>query len=83
MKRNLAFLFVLALAGLTGACAHTANDNGANRNGVVETNANVGNLNANNAPKDTGVVVNNNGNQNTSGVRPVNANANANGNHNK
>lgn len=81
MKRNLAFLFVLALVGVTGACATTTNDNGANRNGVVETNANVGNLNANNAPPNTGVVVNNNGNQNTSGVRPVNANAN--GNHNK
>ena len=81
MKRKLAFLFVLALVGLTGACANTTNDNGANRNGVVETNANVGNLNANNAPPNTGVVINNNGNQNTSGVRPVNANAN--GNHNK
>ncbi|MGZ8847727.1 MAG: hypothetical protein ACXW3C_14805 [Pyrinomonadaceae bacterium] len=75
MKRNLAFLFVLAMLGLTGACSQTANNN------VVETNANVGNLNANNAPANTGVVVNNNGNQNTSGVRPVNANAN--GNHNK
>lgn len=80
MKRNLIFPLVLALAVVTGACAqHTANDNGANRNGVVETNANVGNLNANNAPPKTGVVVNNNGNENTSGVRPVNAN----GNHNK
>ena len=81
MKRNLALLFVLALVGVTGACATTTNDNGSNRNGVVETNANVGNLNANNAPPNTGVVINNNGNQNTSGVRPVNANAN--GNHNK
>ena len=82
MKRNLAFLFVLALVGLTGACAQSpANDNGANRNGVVETNANVSNLNANNAPANTGVVTNNNGNHNTSGVRPVNAIAN--GNHNK
>ena len=50
MKRNLAFLFVLALVGVTGACTSTTNDNGANRNGVVETNANVGNINANNAP---------------------------------
>lgn len=82
MKRNLAFLFVLALVGVTGACTQqTANDNGANRNGVVETNANIGNLNANNAPANVGVVQNNNGNQSTSGVRPVNANAN--GNHNK
>lgn len=81
MKRNLALLFVLALVGVTGACTSTTNDSGANRNGVVETNANVGNLNANNAPPNTGVVVNNNGNQNTSGVKPVNANAN--GNHNK
>ena len=79
MKRNLAFLFVLALIGVTGACTTTTNDNGANRNGVVETNANVGNLNANNAPPNTGVVINNNGNKNTSGVRTVNAN----GNHNK
>lgn len=81
MKRNLVFLFVLALVGVTGACTTTTNDNGANRNGVVETNANVSNVNATNAPDKTGVVVNNNGNQNTSGVRTVNANAN--GNHNK
>lgn len=82
MKRNLVFLFVLAMAGLTGACAQsTANDNAAPKTGVVETNANVNNLNANNAPSNVGVVTNDNGNQNTSGVRPINANAN--GNHNK
>ncbi len=78
MKRTLGFLTLLVLVGLGGACASekTANDNTAPR--TVETNANVQNLNANNAPSNTGVVTNNNGNKNTAGVRPINGNANNN-----
>ena len=79
MKRTLGFLSLLVMVGLAGACAsETANNNGAQRNGVVETNANVQNLNANTAPPNTGVVTNNNGNKNTAGVRPINCNANNN-----
>jgi len=78
MKRTLGFVVFLALVSLSGACASdkTANDNSAQRNGVVETNANVQKLNANNAPSNVGVVTNNNGNKNTAGVRPINGNAN-------
>ena len=69
MRRTLAFLSLLALAGLIGACS----------NGAVETNANLNkNMNANTAPSNVGVVTNDNGNKNTSGVRPINGNANSN-----
>ena len=80
MKRTLGFLVLLVIAGLGGACASekTANDNSAPKTGVVETNANVQNLNANTAPSNTGVVTNNNGNKNTAGVRPINGNGNNN-----
>lgn len=79
MKRTLGFLSLLVIVGFAGACAsETANNNAAQRNGVVETNANVQNLNANNAPSNVGVVTNNNGNKNTAGVRPINGNANNN-----
>jgi hypothetical protein len=73
MKRTLGFMFFLAMVTLGGACASekTANDNSG-------TNANVQNLNANNAPANVGVVTNNNGNKNTAGVRPINGNANSN-----
>jgi hypothetical protein len=80
MKRTLGFLFLLVIVSLGGACASekTANDNSAPKTGVVETNANVQNLNANTAPSNTGVVTNNNGNKNTAGVSPINGNANNN-----
>lgn len=80
MKRTLGFLFLLVIVSLGGACASekTANDNSAPKTGVVETNANVQNLNANTAPSNTGVVTNNNGNKNTAGVRPINGNGNNN-----
>jgi hypothetical protein len=65
MKRTIGFLSLLVIVSLSGACASekTANDNAAPRNGVVETNANVQNLNAKTAPSNTGVVTNNNGNK--------------------
>jgi hypothetical protein len=80
MKRTLGFMFFLVAVSFAGACASekTANDNAAQRNGVVETNANVANLNANNAPSNVGVVTNDNGNKNTAGVRPINGNGNKN-----
>jgi hypothetical protein len=81
MKRTLGFIFLLAMVvSLSGACTSDkkANDNSAQRNGAVETNANVQKLNANNAPANVGVVTNNNGNKNTAGVRPINGNANRN-----
>ena len=80
MKRTPGFLFFMLIVILSGACSteKTANDNSGPRTGAVETNANVKNLNANNAPPDVGVVTNNNGNKNTAGVRPINGNANNN-----
>lgn len=52
---------------------------GLNRNGLVDTNANVpANLNGSSAPSNTAVVTNDNRNENTSGVRTTNAN-NSNG----
>ena len=80
MKRSLGFTVFLVIVGLSGACAseQTSNNNAGPKNGVVETNANVKNLNANNAPSNVGVVTNDNGNKNTAGVRPINGNANGN-----
>ena len=80
MKRTLGFVFLLVIVSLSGACASekTANDNSGSKTGVVDTNANVQNLNANTAPSNVGVVTNNNGNKNTAGVRPINGNANNN-----
>jgi len=80
MKRTLGFVFLLVIVSLSGACAteKTANDNSAPKTGVVETNANVQKLNANNAPSNVGVVTNNNGNKNTAGVSPINGNGNNN-----
>lgn len=63
MKRTLGFLFLLVIAGLTGACATEKTSN---------------NANANTAPANVGVVTNNNGNKNTAGVRPINGNVNSN-----
>jgi hypothetical protein len=88
MRRNhaLALVFVVA-AALTG-CATTDNANNSNaaspqREGVVETNANIPeNANSRNVPSNTGVVTNDNGNANTSGIRPINSN-NSNANRNR
>jgi len=97
MRRNqaLALVFVVA-AALTGCSTtdnanHTTNSNSAaspaaspQRDGVVETNANIPqNANSKTVPSNTGVVTNDNGNANTAGVRPINSNnRNANGNKN-
>jgi hypothetical protein len=63
--------------------AAATNANGAGRDGVIETNANLpANMNARTAPSNTAVVMNNNGNKNTSGVTPINGNTNRNANHN-
>ena len=96
MRRNqaLALVFVVA-AALTGCATadnanHTTNANNSNaaspqREGVVETNANIpANANSRNVPSNTGVVTNDNGNANTAGVRSINSNnRNANKNHNQ
>jgi hypothetical protein len=80
MTRTLGFTILLVIVALSGACASekSANDNSGPKTGVVETNANVQNLNANNAPSNVGVVTNDNGNKNTAGVRPINGNGNNN-----
>jgi hypothetical protein len=80
MKRTLGFTFFLVIVSIAGACASdkTANDNANQRTGVVETNANVQKLNANNVPANVGVVTNDNGNKNTAGVRSINGNRNRN-----
>lgn len=96
MRRNqaLALVFVMA-AALTGcATADNANNRSntnntnavpAQREGVVETNANIpANANSRNVPSNTGVVTNDNGNQNTAGVKSINSNnRNANKNRNQ
>lgn len=93
MRRTLTLVSLLAFAAWGAACGggdSNTNSNAVNgnatRNGVVDTNANVPkNLNANSAPSNVGVVTNDNGNKNTSGVSTINsnnANHNANGNKN-
>ncbi|HKO99058.1 MAG TPA: hypothetical protein VJU86_18810 [Pyrinomonadaceae bacterium] len=92
MRRNqaLALVFVVG-AALTGCSTtdntnRTTNANSSNaaspqRDGVVETNANIPqNANSRNVPSNTGVVTNDNGNANTAGVKPINGNANKNNN---
>jgi ABC-type uncharacterized transport system auxiliary subunit len=95
MRRNqaLALVFVVA-AALTGCATadnanHTTNANNSNaaspqREGVVETNANIPqNANSKTVPSNTAVLTNDNRNANTAGVRPINSNnRNANGNKN-
>ena len=92
MRRASALLLALALAGLSAACGgdNATNNSGgasnATRNGVIETNANVPpNMNNKTAPSNTGVLQNNNGNQNTAGVSTTNntggGHTNSNGGH--
>jgi hypothetical protein len=65
------------------ANAAVSNANGAGREGVIETNANIPpNMNTRTAPSNTAVVMNNNGNKNTAGITTINGNANRNANHN-
>jgi len=88
MRRTLALLCLLALASLGFGCgsdnANSGNTGGANnnatRNGIVETNSNMSpRTNGNSVPSNTAVVTNNNGNDNTAGVKSTNGN-NGNGN---
>ena len=83
MRRTAALLAALALGGLLTACgdsnsntnsnAARTNVNGVARDGVIDTNANIpANLNPRSVPSNTGVLVNNNGNDNTSGIRSIN-----------
>jgi hypothetical protein len=65
MKRTLVVMCLLAVVGLGGCDSTTSNSNSANVNS---------NLNSNTPPANVGVLQNNNGNQNTSGVRPINSN---------
>lgn len=88
MRRTLTLVSLLAFAALGAACGggdSNMNSNAnATRNGVVDTNANIPkNLNANSAPSNVGVVTNDNGNKNTSGVSPINGNGNGNTNGNR
>lgn len=94
MRRNQALALVLVVAAAFTGCAtadnanHTTNVNNGNaaspqREGVVETNANIPqNANSKTVPSNTGVLTNDNGNANTAGVRPINSN-NRNANSNK
>ncbi|MEO6390549.1 MAG: hypothetical protein ABIP75_01780 [Pyrinomonadaceae bacterium] len=80
MKRTLGLLGLLATLSVGGACDSNsnapANGNSGQRNGVVETNANVSpNMNGDTAPSNTAVITNNNGNKNTSTVDKSNTNA--------
>ena len=63
MKRTLVVTCLLAVLGVAGCNSTASNSNTANSN-----------LNSNTAPANTGVLQNNNGNQNTSGVSPINSN---------
>lgn len=94
MRRTLALLCLLSVAAWGAACGggdnandngnHSANNSNATRNGAVETNANIPkNMNANSAPSNVGVLMNDNGNKNTEGVTSMNDNKNHNANGNK
>ena len=84
MRRTLASLCLLAAVGLGAGCAadnSNAGNSNATRNGVVETNSNMSpRTNGNSVPSNTAVVTNNNGNDNTAGVKSTNTNATGNGN---
>ncbi|MDT5123248.1 MAG: hypothetical protein QOC96_2730 [Acidobacteriota bacterium] len=72
MRRTLAVLCLLAAAGLATGCGSADNTN-ATRNGVVETNVNMSQK-ATDKPSNTATVTNNNGNDNTAGVKSMNNN---------
>lgn len=93
MKRPFSLLALLTLAVTLGACTTTDNTNSVNgntpnanngqRTAPVEATPMDPNTNGNSVPSNTGVVQNNNGNQNTGGVNTMNQNShNANGNDN-
>jgi len=97
MRRNQALALVFALAAALTGCSTADNANTATnanntnastaaspqRDGVVDVNANIpGNANRQSVSSNTGVLTNNNGNENTAGVKSVNSNK-ANGNRNR
>jgi hypothetical protein len=74
---------VAALGAGCGGSDNTSNAGGSNnatRNGVIETNVNMGSKPSNQS--NVATVVNDNGNDNTAGVKPMNSNA-GHGNMNK
>jgi len=83
MRRILAVLCLSAVAGLGAGCSSTDNSNAggsnnATRNGIVESNSNMSpRTNGNSVPSNTAVVTNDNGNDNTAGVKSTNNNANS------
>lgn len=83
MRRNSALALVFVVAAAFTGCATTDNTNnrsnnnanGAQRDGVVDTNANIpANANSKSVPSNTGVLTNDNGNANTDGVKSINSN---------
>ncbi|MDT4955889.1 MAG: hypothetical protein QOJ02_4027, partial [Acidobacteriota bacterium] len=80
MRRTLAVLCLLAAAGLATGCGsdntNAGNGSGnsnATRNGIVDTNNNMNpKMNGNSVPSNTAVVTNDNGNDNTMGVKTTN-----------
>lgn len=70
-----------ANAARANANANAGNANGVARDGVIDTNANISpNANSRSVPSNTGVLVNNNRNENTSGVSTMNGNRSGNTN---
>ena len=64
-----------ANAARSNVNATAGNANGVARDGVIDTNANISpNANSRSVPSNTAVVVNNNRNENTSGVSTMNGN---------
>ncbi len=79
MRRTLAVLCLSAAALATG-CGGADNTNAGNgnatRNGIIETNSNMNpRTNGNSVPSNTAVVTNDNGNDNTAGIKGTNTNA--------
>jgi hypothetical protein len=75
---------VAALGAGCGASDNTSNagnSSNATRNGVIETNVNMGAKPSNQS--NVATVVNDNGNDNTAGVKPMNGNNANHGNGNK
>lgn len=88
MRRTLAVLCLCAVATLGVGCgssdntSNAGNSSNATRNGVVDTNSNMSSRPSNQS--NVATVVNDNGNDNTAGVKPMNGNAgHSNGNSNK
>jgi hypothetical protein len=78
MRRTLAVLCLCAVAGLGAGCGSSDNSNAgssnnATRNGIVESNSNMSPKPSNQS--NVATVVNDNGNDNTAGVKSMNDNA--------